>query len=78
MLYFDSSVVDGGWSLWTQGPCSKTCGGGMQEYTRTCNNPTPLCSGLSCRGNNTREESCNAFCCSGKDLTYVRICIQKI
>ena len=65
-LYFESSVVHGGWSSWTQGSCSKTCGGGLRRYTRSCNNPTPSCEGLSCRGNSTHEEACNEFCCRGK------------
>ena len=59
-------VVDGGWSSWTQGTCSKICGGGIMRFNRTCNNPSPKCNGLNCRGISFREEACNEFCCRGK------------
>ena len=67
-LYFDSSVVDGGWSSWIHGACSKTCGGGIRNATRICNNPIPSCGGLPCRGNSTHEEVCNKICCPGKTI----------
>ena len=63
-IYF--SVVHGGWSSWTQSKCSKPCGGGIVRFNRTCNNPTPSCRGLPCRGISFHEESCNEFCCRGK------------
>ena len=72
-LIFDYPVVDGGWSAWTEGSCSKACGGGIKQFTRSCNNPTPSCGGLSCIGNSTYEEECNKFCCRGKITTYVII-----
>ena len=61
-------VVHGGWSSWTQGACSKTCGGGIMRFNRTCNNPTPSCRGLPCRGISVHEEPCNEFCCPGKAI----------
>ena len=60
------SVVHGGWSSWTQSRCSKSCGGGIVRFTRTCNNPTPSCRGLPCRGISVHEESCSQHCCRGK------------
>ena len=60
------SVVDGGWSSWIEGSCSKPCGGGIRIDTRTCDNPTPDCEGLHCTGSSTREKACNEFCCPGK------------
>ena len=64
--FFNSSIVHGGWSSWKQSPCSKTCGGGIVQFTRTCSNPTPSCGGASCRGISVIEEACNEFCCRGK------------
>ena len=66
MLHFP--VVHGGWSLWTRGTCSKTCGGGIRRLHRTCNNPTPSCRGLPCRGISVDKEACNEFCCRGKNI----------
>ena len=60
------STVDGGWSSWTYGPCSKTCGGGIQTLTRTCDNPKPYCGGNGCSGLSTNQKSCNTNCCAGK------------
>ena len=69
----DCSVVDGGWSPWKLGPCSKTCGGGIQNYTRMCNNPKPLCGGKNCKGvSNYIIRNCNDICCPGTiRTTYV-------
>ena len=71
----DFSVVNGGWSSWTEGSCSKACDGGIRIDTRTCNNPTRTCEGLPCKGSSTREKPCNEFCCPGKFISY--ICILK-
>ena len=60
-------IVDGGWSSWKPGPCSKTCGGGIQNYTRVCKNPKPSCEGKNCKGPRvyTAKKKCNNFCCPG-------------
>ena len=72
------SVVDGGWSSWIEGSCSKSCGGGIRIDTRTCDNPTPDCEGLSCEGSSTHEEQCNQFCCPSKYLSRILYtCILK-
>ena len=62
------SLVDGRWSKWVVGPCSKTCGGGVQNFTRECNNPKPSCGGEQCKGGNyfAYPGKCNNFCCPGK------------
>ena len=75
---FYCSVVDGGWSSWTEGSCTKNCGGGTKQFTRSCNNPTPSCGGLSCIGNSTYEEECNKFCCRGKVITCLHNWLQWI
>ena len=67
-------VVDGGWSTWRLGPCSKTCGGGTQNYTRLCNNPVPSCGGNDCPGLRVDINSCNTHCCPGKVI--IKICIH--
>ena len=51
-------VIHGGWSSWTCGSCSKTCGGTM-SCTRTCDNPVPSCGGNGCSGSSVDERSCN-------------------
>ena len=60
------SVVDGGWSPWVCGPCSKTCGGGTQNCTRSCSNPTPCGGGSYCSGLSIAQSICSAQCCPSK------------
>jgi len=60
------SVVDGEWSNWVNGTCSKSCDGGIMNITRECNNPKPSCGGRKCRGLNIRQEKCNDICCPSK------------
>ena len=61
-------VVNGGWSEWENGPCTKTCGGGTMSMIRKCNNPEPSCGGNDCVGPSSilLEASCNDICCPGK------------
>ena len=58
-------IVDGGWSSWTYGPCSKTCGGGTQTLTRKCDNPAHDCGGMECSGLAITQNTCNDHCCPG-------------
>ena len=75
----DCSIVDGGWSSWKLGPCSKTCGGGIQNYTRVCNNPKPSCGGKKCEGvsSYTANKTCNDLCCPGNVtiVNYINYCL---
>ena len=48
------------------GSCSKTCGGGTQSCTRSCNNPAPFCEGNDCSGLSDTQNICNPQCCPGK------------
>ena len=71
-------IVDGGWSDWEHGPCTKTCGGGKMSMIRKCNNPEPSCGGNECTGSNVfpLETPCNGFCCLGKIMTPCIFCIR--
>ena len=80
MYVFDYCVVDGGWSSWVTGPCTKTCGGGTHAITRRCSNPTPSCGGSNCTGPSFRESVCKNSCCRGKIIKtlciHIRICTR--
>jgi len=59
-----SFSVNGGWSDWTaSGTCSVTCGGGLQAWSRQCNNPPAANGGAACSGNSTEDRSCNTKKC---------------
>merc|ERR1711962_1809172 len=58
-----TNVVDGGWSSWSYGACSKTCGGGTQRGTRSCNNPRPSNGGKICAGSGVTTRQCNIKSC---------------
>ena len=81
MYVCNNYVVDGGWSSWVNGSCSKTCGGGTQTLTRRCNNPVPSCGGDNCPGLSVSRDSCNIHCCPGKVMTrlytHITICIAR-
>ena len=74
MVYY--CIVDGGWSNWSVGNCSKLCDGGVKKKTRSCNNPTPSCGGNNCVGKTLETVDCNTMPCIGLCMhsTYVRTC----
>ena len=42
-------TVDGKWGAWEAwSNCTETCGGGMQNRTRQCNDPHPQYNGADC------------------------------
>ncbi|CAC5422954.1 Neurotrypsin,Scavenger receptor cysteine-rich type 1 protein M130,Deleted in malignant brain tumors 1 protein,Coadhesin,Thrombospondin-1,Mucin-like protein,Hemicentin-1,Thrombospondin-2,Scavenger receptor cysteine-rich domain-containing group B protein,Soluble scavenger receptor cysteine-rich domain-containing protein SSC5D [Mytilus coruscus] len=51
----------GHWSLWSE--CNVTCGGGLQQRTRNCNNPTPFFGGASCTGIDSETFQCSQINC---------------
>ena len=61
-------IVDCAWDAWIQWEsCSKSCGGGNQERTRSIDIP-PANGGYNCTGINTESRDCNTHNCPGKDL----------
>ncbi|XP_070552541.1 uncharacterized protein [Ptychodera flava] len=64
----DIQTVNGGWSAWRSlSECSASCGGGIQHFTRTCDNPAPLNDGQDCYGNANETRTCNVFDCPACD-----------
>ncbi|XP_016112004.1 hemicentin-1 [Sinocyclocheilus grahami] len=65
--------VPGGYSNWEEwGPCSATCGQGIQERIRFCNNPPPANGGPSCEGPNVDSRKCQASLCPGESPRRAR------
>ncbi|KAK5914660.1 hypothetical protein CgunFtcFv8_009083 [Champsocephalus gunnari] len=55
--------VDGGWGAWSQpGPCSVSCGDGLQLSIRTCDSPAPKYGGRFCDGPSTKSIVCQSPC----------------
>ncbi|KAM4662543.1 hemicentin-2 [Discoglossus pictus] len=56
--------VHGGFSEWQEwGPCTRTCGQGVQERVRLCNNPPPTNGGRPCMGRDVEVRACNIPLC---------------
>ncbi|XP_061195956.1 thrombospondin-2-like [Saccostrea echinata] len=56
--------VQGGWSSWGEwGTCSRTCGSGTKDRSRSCNNPSPMYGGNYCIGNSINTILCNTNNC---------------
>ena len=62
-------IVDGGWSDWIPGECSRTCGTGISWHTRECNDPRPAHGGKNCVGLNRLLNYCKKGCCPGTVFT---------
>uniref|UniRef100_A0A452J322 Uncharacterized protein n=1 Tax=Gopherus agassizii TaxID=38772 RepID=A0A452J322_9SAUR len=57
-------AIDGGWGTWSSwSACSRTCGAGVQNAERQCNNPTPKYGGKYCLGERKRFRVCNMKPC---------------
>ena len=51
--------INGQWSDWGPwSPCSSTCGEGVQERTRLCDNPRPANGGEYCKGHSKIVKTC--------------------
>ena len=62
-IQFRVFVVNCQWTSWTNGACSKSCGGGSTTKTRT-KMITESCGG-KCTGSSSITENCNIQCCPG-------------
>ena len=71
-MFMFSYLVDGGFTKWSDfGKCSKSCGGGSQESTRSCTKPKPLYGGDACEGPVSRTRACNTHACPGKCISII-------
>lgn len=52
------------------GKCSRSCGGGVQLLSRTCNNPSPEKGGKYCAGMHKMYESCNIQDCLSGTIDF--------
>merc|ERR1719219_2155252 len=60
----NSCPIDGGWGSWgSYGSCSKNCGGGTKNRTRSCDSPEPQLGGQTCLGASSQSASCNTYSC---------------
>ena len=65
--------VDGGWSPYSSwSTCTKTCGGGSQERSRTCTKPAPARGGKKCLGQAKETKACVTAKCASM---YVNVCL---
>ena len=61
-----NTTVDGEWGIWSSlHHCSLTCGGGIKERTRQCNNPPHLYGGQQCPGDEMESRDCSTQNCPG-------------
>ena len=62
-------TVNGDWGAWaSQGSCSRTCGGGQQEWKRECDDPAPEHGGAKCTGDKTKIASCKTCTCPRNNI----------
>ncbi|XP_070704685.1 properdin-like [Pempheris klunzingeri] len=55
--------VDGSWGAWSPpGPCSASCGEGLQLSTRKCDSPAPKYGGRFCDGQSAKSSTCQSPC----------------
>ena len=60
-------TVDGDWTDWTPwATCPVTCGGGIQNRSRSCSNPSPQYGGADCIGGDVEAQDCNIHFCPSK------------
>ena len=58
------------WSPWSkQGLCSKSCGGGSQQFTRS--KTVSEKNGGSCSGSSQKFEPCNTQSCPSKFMNHI-------
>ena len=53
--------VNGGWGVWSKySMCSVTCGYGVAQRHRACDNPVPMYGGEQCAGEKTETKKCDS------------------
>lgn len=63
--------VNGGWSNFDSwSTCTRTCGGGVRQRKRECNNPLPRYGGRYCDGEDTIYELCNTEACPTSAIDF--------
>ncbi|XP_041474890.1 A disintegrin and metalloproteinase with thrombospondin motifs 6-like [Lytechinus variegatus] len=67
-------AVDGSWGTWSSwSDCSRTCGGGVSNSERQCNNPEPRNRGQYCTGERSRYRSCNTNDCPENSRDFLSV-----
>ena len=62
--FFISAPINGKFGEWSDySKCSETCGGGIQNRTRKCDNPAPANGGADCVGKRTETHKCSIKPC---------------
>ncbi|XP_077919654.1 A disintegrin and metalloproteinase with thrombospondin motifs 18 [Halichoerus grypus] len=63
--------VHGQWSAWSEwSECSRSCGGGVRDQERHCNNPKPQYGGKFCPGSSRIYQLCNINPCNENSLDF--------
>lgn len=63
-IFLDRNGTYSEWSGWSE--CSLTCGGGVSQRRRDCNNPSPQGAGADCVGSDSETTACNQQQCPCK------------
>ena len=77
-FYSICAIVDCEWDEWTNGTCSKSCGGGLMTRTRKPKRDAAH-GGKNCTGDPRIHESCNVQECPGKfnvNVPHINICSE--
>lgn len=74
------SLVDGNWGEWIFSTmCSSTCGKGVRNRTRLCDNPSPLHNGKACEGADQESVDCPSLPpCPGMNIFLINAKFNKI
>ena len=74
-LQLSTLLVSGNWGSWSEyGQCSTSCGGGIKNKTRSCDNPRPIHGGQNCPGEDTETQPCNTHACPGIIIFKLPFC----
>jgi hypothetical protein len=63
VLVYQSLKTNGGWTTWSNPPCSAPCNTGIIERERSCTNPVPAYGGAPCIGPTVENVLCNTENC---------------